>query len=408
VGKKKSRHAREAAAEAAVFSDYPLSGDSEELHALLSGWINVGSMDGLPGVDESSALAIPAFSRGVGLIAGTIAGLPLKTYIGEGANRREVPSIFDDPTGPYEISPFNWVDMIVRHLVMYEEANLIELRNGAGALVGYYPVHPVNVSRVEWAGPAKRFHVTDANGGSTVYGTPSDPTDAGAILQILGPTCSGLRGTSLFRQHRRIFQIAQAAEKASARTFTGALIGGLVTTDGDEDIEGDEAQLIVEKLNQKVSGTENAGRLAFINRHLKLTNWQMSNLDAQFSESRAFQIEEFARMLGLMPIHLAQTEKQTSWGTGISEQNLGLARFTLMQYTSRIESAINVKSNALPFSDFIEFDYKGLLQGTPKEEIALLLEQVAGGLLEVNEARAILNLPPTAIVPAPQGVTTNG
>jgi len=219
----------------------------------------------------------------------------------------------------------------------------------------------------------------------------------------LGPASTGLRGVSLFWTHRRIFQIAMAAEKASARTFTDALIGGLVTTDGEEDVDGDEAKLILEHLNGKVSGAENAGRLAFINRHLKLTNWQMSNLDAQFSESRAFQIEEFARMLGLPPHLLAAVDKQTSWGTGVAEQNLGLARYCLMAYTSRIEAALNT---ALPFPEFVEFDYKGLLQGTPKDEIDLLIAETGAGLLERNEARAVINLPPTtAPEPTAQGAT---
>ncbi len=372
--------------------DYPLSGDSPELNALLAGWVNVGSLGGLPGVNEQTALGIPAFSRGTELIAGTIAGLPLKTYSGTGANREEVPSIFDDPTGPYEISPYNWIEMVVLHLVMYKEAYLVELRNGAGALVGYYPTHPMNVTKVEWQGPAKRYHVAGANGTSTVYGTPDDPTDEGAVVQILGPATTGLRGTSLFHTHLRIFQAAIAAEKASARTFTGALIGGLLTTEGEDEIEEGEADLILEKLNARVSGTDNAGRLAFVNRHLKLTNWQMSNLDAQFNESRAFQVEEFARMLGLPPHLLAAVDKQTSWGTGVAEQNLGLARYCLMAYTSRIESALTAQ---LPFPDFVEFDYKGLLQGTPKDEIDLLLAEVGGGLLERNEARAIINRPPS-------------
>ena len=385
--------------------DLPLSGDTLELRALLSGWVNVAA-NGLDGVTEASAMGIPAFSRGVELIAGTIAGLPLKTYAGEGASRRRVTSLLDDPTGPYDMTPFNWVEMQVMHLVCYREAYLLHIRNKAGAAVGYFPVHPDNVTKVEWlANGSKRFHVK--NGTETkVYGTPEDPTNEGAIRQVLGPTMSGLRGTSLFQTHRRIFQIAIAAEKASAKTFTGALVSGLISMDGDEDVEEEEAQAIMEKLNQRIAGTDNAGRLAFINRHLKMTSWQMSNLDAQFAESRAFQIEEFARMLGLPPHLLAQTEKQTSWGTGVAEQNVGLARYTLMGYTSRLEAAYR---KDLPGKEFAEFDYKGLLQGTPKDEIDLLLSQVAGGLLDANEARAILNLPPKTITtPTPQEAPPNG
>jgi HK97 family phage portal protein len=176
-------------------------------------------------------------------------------------------------------------------------------------------------------------------------------------------------------------------------------VGGLVTTEEGEDVEEAEATLILEHLNARISGPDNAGRLAFINRHLKLTNWQMTNLDAQFSESRAFQVEEFARMLGLMPIHLAQTEKQTSWGTGIAEQNVGLSRFNLMHHTSNFESTVR---KILPDGQFVEFDYKGLLQGTPAQEIELLLAESGGGpIITTDEARAVLNLGPMPKTAAP-------
>ena len=392
----KRKRARDKAAEAQLY-DYPLSENSEELRALLAGWIAVGS-NGLEGVNEHTAFSIPAFARGVELIASTIATLPLKTYSGEGAQRREVPSVFDDPTGPYEITPYGWVETVVMHLVCYREAYLLQLRNGAGALVGYFPIHPGTVTKVAWEGPSKRYHVTNGTGGTKIYGTPDDPTDDGAIRQILGPSTASLRGRPLWESHRRTFQIAIAAEKASARTFTGALIGGLVTPNDEDVPDAEESKLILEHLNSKVSGVENAGRLAFINRNLKMTSWQMSNLDAQFNESQAFVIEQFARMLGLMPIHIGQTDKQTSWGTGVAEQNLGLARYCLMSYTSRIESALSLD---LPFPEFVEFDYKGLLQGTPKDEIELLLSEAglaAGqpgvGLIDINEARAVINYPP--------------
>jgi phage portal protein BeeE len=131
--------------------------------------------------------------------------------------------------------------------------------------------------------------------------------------------------------------------------------------------------------------------MAFVNRHLEFHPWQSSNVDSQYSESRVFQTEEFARLHGLPPHLLAQTEKATSWGTGIAEQNLGLARYTLMTYTSRIESALKPLN---PPGVFQEFDYKGLLQGAPKDEIELLLKQTEGELLTIDEARAILNLGP--------------
>lgn len=85
--------------------------------------------------------------------------------------------------------------------------------------------------------------------------------------------------------------------------------------------------------------------------------------------------------------------KQSSWGTGLIEQNQAWARYTLSGWTTRIEQRL---SRLLPQPRFCEFDYKGLLRPTPGEEINLLLAEVNGGLISLNEARDVLNLPPVA------------
>ena len=131
----------------------------------------------------------------------------------------------------------------------------------------------------------------------------------------------------------------------------------------------------------------------------------MTQRDAQFIESRSFQVEEVSRIYGVPPHLLGQTEKQTSWGTGVAEQNLGLSRFTLMGWTSRIESAL---AAVLPPTEFAEFDYRGLLAGTPQQEIELLIAQKNAGLLSADEARAILNRPPLPEQPAPPAPTPPG
>ena len=161
-----------------------------------------------------------------------------------------------------------------------------------------------------------------------------------------------------------------------------------------------EAQAIMDKLNSRIAGVENANQMAFVNRHLAFHPWQMTNADAQFIETRIYCVEEFARITGLPPHLLAAIDKQTSWGTGIAEQNIGLARFCLMSYTSRIESAAK---RVLPEGTYIEFDYKGLLQGSPAEEIRLTIEQVAAGIMSPEYAATLLQLPAP---PAPREVSS--
>jgi HK97 family phage portal protein len=173
-------------------------------------------------------------------------------------------------------------------------------------------------------------------------------------------------------------------------------------------VDGEEAKLIKESLNAKMAGAENAGAIAFVNRSLKFSPWKMSNVDAQFLESRRFGIEEIARIFGLPVNLLSATGAVSNWGTGVSEANLGLQKYVLMGHTSRLESAL---SAILPPDHFAEFDYKGLLQGSPREEIELLIAQVTAGLLTKDEARQIMNRPPLpeepALPPAPPLGDTN-
>jgi HK97 family phage portal protein len=151
-------------------------------------------------------------------------------------------------------------------------------------------------------------------------------------------------------------------------------------------------------LNAKLTGVENAGAIAVINRKLKFTPWTLSNEDAQFLQSRQFQIEEIARWFGIPPFELMQTDKQTSWGTGIEAQQRGLARTVLSPWANRLEQRL---SRLLPKNQFAEFEFAALERGNPADEIRLLIEQVNAGLLTKNEARAIRNLPPLPEGPAP-------
>jgi len=314
-------------------------------------------------------------------------------------------SFIDKPQGPTQaISRYQFVETMVIHLVRYREAFLKHIVNGAGAFVGFQLVHPVAVVKVAWRGLEKDFTVRDRlSAAETVYST--DGVGDRRMTQILGPSAYGLRGVPIYVQHARLFQIALAADKATGRGFTGALARGLLTGDGENDIEEGEMSQIVEKLNSRLAGVDNTGQFAAINRHIKLTEFTVNNVDAQFIETKGYQDGLFATILGLPPHLLGQIEKQTSWGTGVAEQNIGLHRYTLKSYTDRIESMLLPLQ---PDGQYNEFDYKGLLQGSPAEEIGLLISEVAGGILSRDEARSFLNLGPMPTEPAIEGVPTNG
>jgi HK97 family phage portal protein len=356
---------------------------------VLAEYFNVGNPN-YAGVNvgELSSLGLSGFYRAISLIAGTVASLPMRTLRDTDDGRVRVGSVFDNPGGPEGPTPYEWTETVLTHLLMHGNAFLAHVFNGAGALAALVPIHPLGVAiELDATAPGGKLFKASLNDGSQRTFTMLDMTHIPSLT--LNSDNTG-RGLSLISIARNSLGTGIAGDRAAARMFgKGPLILGMVSA--EEDITEDEAKAIKEGLDAKMAGVDNAGDIAVVNRKLKFSEMSMTNADAQWLESRQFQIEEVARWTGVPPHLLMQTEKQTSWGTGVAEQNRGLARFTLAPWTTRVEQRL---SRLLPSPRYVEFDYAGLLQPAPEQEIALLIQQVGAGLITVNEARKIRNMDP--------------
>lgn len=351
----------------------------------LAEWLGAGA--GVAGVEvtERSAFGLSAFYRGALLVAGSIAGLPLNTLRDVEGVRTQVTSLFDDPAGVIGMNPFTWKEMQVLHLLCHGDAFLYKIFNGAGALVGLRPIHPLLVS-VRWDDKAvggKRYTIPAENGKGTI------DCDATEVAQIMGPSTDGLRGMSVIALARTSLGGAIAGDRAAAAVYSeGGAITGMFTPEG-EPVGDDDEKIIDEYLAEKTSGAANIGRVRFINRPLKFSPMTMSLEDAQFLESRQFSVQEVARWLGVPASLLMDPGSVSTWGTGVEIQQRGLARFTLANWGGRMEEAY---TRLIAGSRFVKFDLHGLERGSPAEEVALINAKVDGGLMTLNEGRKALGL----------------
>lgn len=360
--------------------------------AAIAGFFTPGGVVDLAGiaVNEGSALGISALYRAVSLISGTLASLPLNSWTGGDGQRKKVPSVFDDPDGPDGQTPFEWAETLLIHLLLHGRSGALKVKNEAGGLARLPLVHPLSF-RVSLPDPDEHpvgglwFDVSLADGTHV-------RTDADGFWYVPGQSLDGRTGASLLSYARGSLATTIAGDRAAAKMFSrGALISGMATP-ADEGLDiADDIPQIRKELNRSVSGWENAGAIALINRRLSFSPWTMTAQQAQFLESRAFQIEEISRWFGVPPHLLAQTEKQTSWGQGVDEQNRGLSRFVLGHWAQRVEQRA---SRLLARPRWCEFDFAGLERPNFATEIDLLIKQVQAGLLTVDEARAVRNLPP--------------
>lgn len=348
-------------------------------------------------ITEHTTLSSSAWFRGVSVLANTIASLPLKTYrTSDDMERSQVDSLFDDPC-PGFFTPFQWVQILMVHLVLHGNAYLLILRNAAGGMVGLFPIHPTLVTP-QWVCDednrivGKRFMTSVS--GQTLYYAQDE------MIQIMGMGTDGLRGYSLLRLARNAIGVTLAGDHAAGRMFSnGMLIGGLVST--EETMDEEDGKLVMAGLRQKLTGSQNAGDIALVNASLKFTPWTMSAEDGQFIESRQFQVEDASRWLGVPKVLLAE-DGASSWGTGIGQLLAFMQKTTFVPWTTLMEQVL---SQLLPKPRHVEFLYAGLLKGTPLEETQLLAEQLSAGIISQDEARAILNLPPLDKGPEPDTET---
>lgn len=350
-----------------------------------------GSAAGVP-VNEYTALTISAVWRAALLVSSTTAGLPLRTLRQWGSTREQIPSWMDNPAGAVGYRPFNWKQTSVLHLLLGGDSFQRHLYGGGGyeaggPLLGLEPVNPRYVTAYwDRARPGgKRFEVSLWDGRGFRY----EVHDKRTMTQVMGPTLDGLRGLSAVGVGRTSLGGAMAADLAAATGMrNGPMISAIVTA--DEELDDGDAEKASQTINDTLGGFENAGRVAVLDRKYTVTPWSMTLKDAQFLESREFSVQEVARWFGVHPVFLMDPGAVSTWGTGVEILQRGLGRFTLPQWTDPFQEAM---SELLPRSQWCEFDFHGLERGSPTDEIALIVAQIDGALLTINQGLAMLNRP---------------
>jgi len=93
------------------------------------------------------------------------------------------------------------------------------------------------------------------------------------------------------------------------------------------------------------------------------------------------------------PHMIGDTEKSTSWGTGIEQQQIGFLQYTLRRWLVTWEQAIWQQFIEAEGSYYAEFNVDGLLRGDMKTRMDSYAVGIANGVILPNEARARENLP---------------
>lgn len=338
-------------------------------------------------VNERTSLGMSAVWRAVNLIAGTCASLPLHAFTEDDAGTQtrvpgsQAASRLLAVPHP-DLTPFELWEIVYTHLALWGNAYLRKLRNPLGQIVELWPIHP---SRVK-AGRAKdmtKVYVIDGN-------LDNPYTDDG-ILHIPGFGYDGVLGLSPIQCARQGIGMGLAAEEYGARLFgSGSLMSGLLTT--DRQLTQDQATALKDRWRDKHQGLQNAHEVAVLDNGAKFQPLSMPPEDAQFIESRRFQVAEVARLFGVPPHMLMETDRSTSWGTGIEQQGIGFVVYTLRPWLTRVEQ--RVTRILTPQATYAQYSVEGLLRGDSAQRATFYTQMFNIGVYSTNDIRRLENQAP--------------
>jgi HK97 family phage portal protein len=347
---------------------------------------------GMP-VTERSSLHMPAVWRSVALIAGVSSALPLHAYA-KGTRNAAASALLDDPHP--ELTPLELWRLPYVHRVLWGNGYLQKVRNRAGVVVELWPIMPdrVRVGKVQpddLLPSGKVFQVTDDRGAEHALTTRE-------ILHIPGLGYDGVTGCSPVRLAAEGIGLAQAAEKSAARLFgKGNIMSGVLQT--EQRLEPDQAERLKARWKAKMGGFRNSQEIAVLDSGAAFKPVVMPYKDAQFLESREFQITEIARMFGVPLFLLMETAKSTSWGTGLEQQAGAWVIFDLTP-TWLGPTEQRITKELLPASQYAKYQVQGLLRGDSSARATFYRAMRDVGAFSADDVRGYEELPP---LPAGQG-----
>jgi HK97 family phage portal protein len=339
-------------------------------------------------VDSYTSMKMAAFYRGTTLLANLGGALPIKVYKA-GTKQAATNQLINSPHPDMTALEFWRLSYLHRILFGNFYAQKI-MTSGSGRVAALEPLDPmrVKVGRVNptTANPAgKIFEFTDDEGRQHAL-TSSE------VFHIPGLGYDGYCGTSVVRFASQAIGMALAAEKYGARLFgSGNLMSGLLQT--DQTLTKDQAETLQERWERMNQGIHKSHRTAILDAGAKFQTLTMPNDDAQLLESRDFQVTEIARFLGIPPYLMFQTEKQTSWGTGLEQQARGFTQFDLHPaWLGPTEQ--RVTKELLKSSQEARYDMNMLMRGDSIARAEYYRVMREAGVLNPNEIREQEDLPP--------------
>lgn len=370
-------------------------------------------------VNELSAMRVSAAYACGRLIAGAMASLPLPIYKRTKDGRKVVPIhpmarfLNDEPTPRFSAATF-WE--FITHQVLFRGdglAYVVRPNQYAPGVTAIVPV-PRNNWTVKRNGDRLTYYIEDIDqdSGESKYFT----ADQDDVLHFPGFGFDGRQSKSVIAWAAR--QAIGTALKADefAGSFFGNGAGIQYALKAPKAMTSQQQSDFRDAWIAKRAGMGITQTPLILTEGLEIQELSMTAQDAQLLESRKFQVIDIARAFGVPPFMIGETEKTSSWGSGLESMGVGFVTYTLQPHITRFEQELNRKLFS-GSSFYTEFDVRGLERGDTAARANYNKAALGGtqfpGWRTQNEIRHEENLPPikggdTLFSPVPPLGGSNG
>lgn len=353
-----------------------------------------GTTSGKP-VNEQTAMQMTAVYSCVRILSETVAGLPLHVYRYNNSGSKEkdlkhpLYKLLHDEPNP-EMTSFAFRETLMSHLLLWGNAYAQIIRNARGEVIALYPLMPNKMMVDRDSNGCLYYRYQKSSEDSPTLGKNSQvllsPSD---VLHIPGLGFDGLVGYSPIAMAKNAVGLAIATEEYGAKFFAnGAAPSGVLEHPGTIK----DPQKVKESWNSAYQGSSNAHKVAVLEEGMKYQAISISPEQAQFLETRKFQINEIARIFRVPPHMLADLEKSSF--SNIEQQSLEFVKYTLDPWVVRWEQAmcrVLLSASEKP-TVFIKFNVDGLLRGDYQSRMNGYATARQNGWMSANDIRELENL----------------
>ena len=353
-----------------------------------------GSTTAGQNVTERTAMQNTAVYACVRVLAESLATLPLHLYqlTDDGGKQRvndhSLSFLLHDAPNP-EMTSFIFRETMMTHLLLWGNAYAQIIRNGQGQITGLYPLMP------------DRMDVNRARNGELYYTYTRNYDDYQAkdeskqvvllsdeVLHIAGLGFDGLIGYSPIAMAKNAIGLSLAAEQYGSTFFKNdATPGGILE---HPSVVKDPERL--RKSWQSQFSGPSGHSIAVLEEGMTFHQLSIPPDQAQFLDTRKFQLDEIARIFRIPPHMIGDLERSTF--SNIEQQSLEFVKYTLNPWCVRWEQAMNQQllSKEEQGRYFIKFNVDGLMRGDYESRMNGYAIGRQNGWLSANDIRELEDL----------------